>query len=289
MAFPHVNPLSWKMVGKQLVARSIPSSSTRRPVSYTRDLQDTNRRCYEKASESAFPFFSHFTDPRAVRPRVGVLRHAPGMPAGWRHERQGTTADLEADRLTRHRAQWTHSNLGEEMIMKKQLLASLVSLLVAQAVESVQAQTSVENPRISKAQFILSRIDDAATHEFKKAWAAVGAGADSIEAVVLLYKHIDGFLMARSLPLTYEFKKFGFGWNPAIIGVVHTHPNSSGSRPQPEDIRLADKFGVPVFTLTYRGMFIYDPDTRKVSLVQDGLDWLQPSRWNQDSRFVSVK
>lgn len=168
--------------------------------------------------------------------------------------------------------------------MKKQLLASLVSLVVAVAAESVYAQTSDEIPGLSKAQFILSRIDEAATQEFKKAWRAVGAGADSIEAVVLLYKNIDGSLMARSLPLTYEFKAFGFGWNPAIIGVVHTHPNTSGSQPQPEDKRLADRFGVPVFTLTSRGMFIYDPDTRKVSLIQDGLDWL-----NQDSWFVSIR
>jgi hypothetical protein len=33
-----------------LVARSIPPNSTARPVSYTRDLKDTNRRCYETAS-----------------------------------------------------------------------------------------------------------------------------------------------------------------------------------------------------------------------------------------------
>ena len=173
--------------------------------------------------------------------------------------------------------------------MKKQLLASLVSLVVTVAVESVHAQTSDETPGISKAQFILSRIDEAATHEFKKAWISVGAGADRKEAVVLLYSKVDGSLMARPLRLTYESWKFGFNWNPAIIGVVHTHPNTSGSRPSYEDQRLADKFGVPVFTLTSRGMFIYDPDTRKVSLVQDGLDWLKPSNWNRDSRFVAVR
>jgi len=38
------------MVVKQLVARPIPPSSTRRPVSYTRDLKDPLGRDYEKAS-----------------------------------------------------------------------------------------------------------------------------------------------------------------------------------------------------------------------------------------------
>ena len=36
-----INSLCWKMVMKQLVARSIPPCSTRRPASYTRDLIDT--------------------------------------------------------------------------------------------------------------------------------------------------------------------------------------------------------------------------------------------------------
>lgn len=80
--------------------------------------------------------------------------------------------------------------------------------------------------------------------------------------------------MARALHLM-GFKKFGFGWNPAIIGVVHTHPNTSGPQPQPEDKRLADGFRRLRF-YAYRGMFIYDPETRKVSLIQDGLDWLNP-------------
>lgn len=178
---------------------------------------------------------------------------------------------------------------GEKMIMKEQFLASLFCLVVAGAVESVQAQTSDTNPELSKAQFILSRIDEPTTREFKKAWMAVGAGADSREAVVLLFRCIDGSLITGSLPLIYESKSFRFKWNPAIIGVVHTHPNTSGAEPSYKDRRLADKFGVPVFTLTSRGMFIYDPETKKISLVLGFLDWLEYSNWNRRSRFLSVR
>ena len=67
-----------------------------------------------------------------------------------------------------------------------------------------------------------------------------------------------------------------------MIAVVHTHPNGVDPKPAGHDLRLADRFGVPVFTITQRGMYVYDPELKKTSMVQDGLDWLDSSRWNQD-------
>ena len=76
-------------------------------------------------------------------------------------------------------------------------------------------------------------------------------------------------------------QQFSFAWTAAILAVVHTHPNRTDAKPLREDLRLADRFGIPVFTITLRGMYVYDPYTKKTSRVQDGLDWLESSRRKQ--------
>ncbi|MEW6210217.1 MAG: hypothetical protein AB1631_17760 [Acidobacteriota bacterium] len=116
--------------------------------------------------------------------------------------------------------------------------------------------------------------------EFQKAWHIADGGAGEVEAVVLLYRMRDGSIRARSLGRTNERKRFTFAWHPGIVAVVHTHPNSSNAQPAGEDIRLADRFRVPVCTITNRGMFAYDPATRKTVKLHEGLNWLRPSRSN---------
>jgi len=74
-----------------------------------------------------------------------------------------------------------------------------------------------------------------------------------------------------------------------IIAVVHTHPNGVDPKPAGDDLRLADRFGVPVFTITQRGMYVYDPDTKKVSLVKAGLEWLESAKWSYDRPVVATK
>jgi hypothetical protein len=178
----------------------------------------------------------------------------------------------------------------------KQALASLsisLAMLGHTPVCGRQSETgadrSSEVPGISKADFILTRVDVNVVAEFKKAWRAAGGGADATEAVVLLYKQADGSLIAWFLPLTFEHKQFTFKWHPGIVGVVHTHPSSTGSRPQGEDLRIANKYNVPVFTITAGGMYMYDPDTRKISRVMTGLDWLEVSKWDKNSRLASKR
>jgi hypothetical protein len=85
-------------------------------------------------------------------------------------------------------------------------------------------------------------IDESAVAQFRNAWRLAGAGTDKIEAVVLLYRKIDGSLEATLAPMTYQFERSEFRWNAAIFGVVHTHPNCDDSRPSHEDLRLAKRF-----------------------------------------------
>ncbi|HXG94602.1 MAG TPA: hypothetical protein VNN73_19830 [Blastocatellia bacterium] len=132
---------------------------------------------------------------------------------------------------------------------------------------------------IKSAAFVISKFDDKMTSEFRKAWASSGGGTASRESVVLILRMADGSFGARSIGATNEYKKVTFAWHPATIAVIHTHPNSSSPQPQDDDLTLADKHGVPVFTITSRGMYVYDPTTKKVSKVQNNLDWADPKKW----------
>ncbi len=80
---------------------------------------------------------------------------------------------------------------------------------------------------------------------------------------------------------TNENRQFTFSWHPATIAIVHTHPNASDPKPQDEDIAVADRHHVPIFTITSRGMYVYDPGTRKLSKVMSNLDWLEVSNWRK--------
>jgi hypothetical protein len=38
-----------------------------------------------------------------------------------------------------------------------------------------------------------------------------------------------------------------------------------------------------MFTLTVKGMFLYDPATKAVSRVQPGIDWMDEAKWTRDA------
>jgi hypothetical protein len=104
-----------------------------------------------------------------------------------------------------------------------------------------------------------------------------------------VYPTPDGATLAISQGKSDEQKRFTFGWAANIIAVVHTHPNGVDPKPAGDDLRLADRFGVPVFTITQRGMYVYDPDTRKTSMVQDGIDWLESTKWDHERQAVAKR
>ena len=131
-------------------------------------------------------------------------------------------------------------------------------------------------------RFVISRFDRRMIGEFSRAWIRAGDGTAANESVVLILRMVGGGYSARSLGTTNQNRAFTFGWHPGTVAVVHTHPNGSDPRPQGEDIKVADKYGVPVFTITSRGMFVYDPSTRTTSMVKRNLDWLDPSNWTSE-------
>jgi len=118
--------------------------------------------------------------------------------------------------------------------------------------------------------------------EFGKAWQAARYGKADSEGAVLLFRKADGSLVATGQGYTNEFDSFTFKCNPAAIAIVHTHRNSVGAEPSAADRKVADRLGVPIFTITSRGMYVYDPEMKRVVKMQDGLDWLDASKWSTD-------
>lgn len=147
--------------------------------------------------------------------------------------------------------------------------------------EAVKASRTHPPLNALSADFVISRFDKAIVESFGRAWMRVGDGSLPKESVVLILRMHDGSCRARDLGSTNEHKQFTFRWHPATIAIVHTHPNSSDPKPQHDDIVVADKFHVPVFTITNRGMYVYDPGTRKLVRVMRDLDWLDASRWTK--------
>jgi len=162
------------------------------------------------------------------------------------------------------------------------LLASGLFNPVSAHEGSKAADSAKGSPYGEKTAFIISKIDAAAAEEFKRAWHVTRNGANGFEGLVLVYKAEDGSISARSQGKSEEQHRFTFRFTPNIIAVVHTHPNVDNPLPGRADLKVADRFLVPVFTLTRRGMYVYDPETRKISIVRNGLDWLKSSKWKRE-------
>lgn len=143
-------------------------------------------------------------------------------------------------------------------------------------------EASTTQPTIFSADYAISKFSSSGVvNAFQRAWRRTGNGVSSSEGLVLILRMTNGTYSAREMGATNEYKKFSFAWHPATIAVVHTHPNSSDPKPQDHDIALADKYRVPVFTITSRGMFVYDPTTKKTSMIREDLEWLDQRKWVQ--------
>lgn len=185
------------------------------------------------------------------------------------------------------------SSIAAKQVFAKVIVTAVIMAALTISLASVGIAQHDSSPRTAKArkasEFDVARIDDQAVREFQAAWRRSASGVAAIEAVVLIFRKPDGSYMATSLRQTNEYQRFAFAWNPAAIAIVHTHPNACSPRPTPQDIDVADKYDVPVITITCRGMFMYDPATKRVTRVQEGLDWLKPDKWTRKTFVASNK
>ena len=171
------------------------------------------------------------------------------------------------------------------------LISSIFNVLVfVFAVSLFTAFASSDGePADTRNSFDLSKIDEAITKEFLKAWNYSHNGIDSVEGLVLIFRMLDGSYKAITLRPTNESTKRSFQWNPAAIALVHTHPTRLDPKPTTGDMQLGDRFGVPIFTITNWGMYMYDPHTKKTTKVQNNLDWLDAAKWRQTHQSILPK
>jgi hypothetical protein len=156
-----------------------------------------------------------------------------------------------------------------------------ISFFAPAVLQSSLAKPRTDPPRII-VPFDFSKVNKEMTIEFEKAWRVAKGGSSEYEGAVLAYLLPDGSLHVEALKSTNEFKKFTFTWDDRIVAIFHTHPKSVDPRPSQDDMQVADKYNVLMFTLTIRGMYVYDPGTKKTSTVMYGLDWLNASKWTDE-------
>lgn len=136
-------------------------------------------------------------------------------------------------------------------------------------------------PPLRGAGYAISTFNEEVVAAFSQAWRRSANGTTGVEGVVLVLRMADGSFSGRDMGATNEQKKFTFRWHPSTIAIVHTHPNLSDPKPHDEDLSVADKYRVPIFTITSRGMYVYDPLNRKISQVLSNLDWLDASKFSK--------
>ena len=159
------------------------------------------------------------------------------------------------------------------------LFLSNTCFLVAAFAEIGPVTEPVSEPADTESAVKVGRIDRSIIKEFEKAWAVSSAGASNLEGLVLIFRMLDGSYKAKSQGNTNQFKRFSFKWVPNAVAIVHTHPTSIDPRPSPEDQEISIKLGVPVYTITTRGMFLFNPKTGKITKIMDGMDWLDHTKW----------
>jgi len=135
-----------------------------------------------------------------------------------------------------------------------------------------------------KGTFDLSKIDESITTEFRKAWNRSHNGIDNIEAGIFILQNVDGSYRAIEMRYNNESNGITIIVDPAAIALAHTHPTKLDPKPSAADIRVADKYCVPIFTITSWGMYMYDPSTKKIIQIQNNLDWLSASKWKRDAQ-----
>ena len=157
------------------------------------------------------------------------------------------------------------------------------------------AITSLWSSRVRAGFGLLKRINAGVVRQFEKAWFLSNSGTDGREGLVLIFRMLDGSYRGKLINSTGEYKKLSFKWDPSAVAIVHTHPNKDNPKPSEHDQRVAEKLDVPIFTITIWGMYVYDPSTKIIVQVLDGLDWLDPLKWAQNvyrnliARFFSER
>jgi len=106
----------------------------------------------------------------------------------------------------------------------------------------------------------------------KTAWGLGGP----YERAEFIIANPDGTLTCEEWPGAHSFQAEHFrgAIPPNTIAIVHTHPVQF-PRPSEQDQEEASRLGIPVYTLTIRGVFKSMPDQRLPEVVTDRQSWIK--------------
>lgn len=149
----------------------------------------------------------------------------------------------------------------------------------ASATASARSRRDPLTTRVESGLGFIGEMNAGLLKAFSAAWQSAGDGTSDEERAVLIFKTREGHYIARLTRPCRGFRHTSFRWDPQAVAIVHTHPNHVGPMPSEQDEMVARKYAVPIFTITSRGMFVYNPLTRRTTKVLDGIEWLSLSKW----------
>jgi len=129
--------------------------------------------------------------------------------------------------------------------------------------------------------FQLKNMNSTLVAQLKQAWQAAGKGSSNHEAAVIIVQQPDSSYQAILVFDQEGFQTIRLEVPPHAVAIFHTHPNHAGGEPSLADRRNSDLLSIPNFTLTDRGVWVYDPHTRRTSRIHYKLAWLDAKNWQE--------
>ena len=146
--------------------------------------------------------------------------------------------------------------------MKKTLRLLCILLLLCGAVQAAEPFTTpvYQSPTVVAAMRVM--------------WRSHVDGKDGSESTIILHlRRPDGTPVVRTVPDTKDFSRETFPLMPGDTAVIHTHPASKDPHPSEADKKIADKYGIEMFTLSAAGVYRYKTG-EGTTLVVDGTSFL---------------
>ena len=106
----------------------------------------------------------------------------------------------------------------------------------------------------------------------KSGWGLAGP----FERAAFITEQLDGTLGCQEWPSmhAYRSEQFHGGIPPMAIAIVHTHPVQF-PKPSEQDAEEATRLGIPIYTITIRGVYKSEPGAQHAIVITDKQSWIR--------------
>jgi hypothetical protein len=111
----------------------------------------------------------------------------------------------------------------------------------------------------------------------KTAWIQARCGNTNFEAAFRLDGSAADFRVVGAIPSHLFMEQEMPFIRGRTFAFFHVHPTQADPAPSQNDRALADKYRVKMFTIHRFGLYLYDPATRKTTLLRSGAKWMKPA------------